>query len=112
MITIISTLITAVATILCAIVAAGAKRRDKLLEAQSKRQTDADARQRAVEGGIQALLRDRILTAYYHYHDWGWISYHGLEVVIKMYDEYHNLGGNGAITDLVEVMRDLEVRDG
>ena len=77
-----------------------------------KRQKDADARQRATERGIQALLRDRILQAYYHYAERGWISLHGLENVEAMYQEYHNLGGNGTVTKLVEDLRELEVRDG
>lgn len=76
-----------------------------------KKQKEADARQRAVERGIQALLRDRILQAYYHYSDRRWITLHGLENVNALYREYHALGGNGAVTKLVEDMRDMEVRD-
>lgn len=69
-------------------------------------------RQKAVERGIQALLRDRIVQAYYHYSERGWITLHGLEAVEKMYAEYHNLGGNGAVTKLIEDLKELEVRDG
>lgn len=69
-------------------------------------------RQRAVENGIKALLRDRILQAYYHYIDRKWITLHGLENVEALYAEYHALGGNGAVTKLVEDLRELEVRDG
>lgn len=76
-----------------------------------KRQVRADERQRAVEKGVQALLRDRILQAYYHYSERGWITLHGLENVESMYTEYHNLGGNGTVTKLLHDLRDLEVRD-
>ena len=76
-----------------------------------KRQTKADERQRAVEKGVQALLRDRILQAYYHYSEHGWITLHGLENVESMYQEYHNLGGNGTVTKLLHDLRELEVRD-
>lgn len=76
-----------------------------------KRQKKADERQKATERGIQALLRDRILQAYYHYSERGWITLHGLENVEAMYREYHNLGGNGTVTKLVEDLRKLEVRD-
>ncbi|MGE4549173.1 MAG: hypothetical protein AB7C89_06440 [Intestinibacillus sp.] len=69
-------------------------------------------RQSAMENGIQALLRDRIVQAYYHYHDdKGFITLHGLEAVDKMYAEYHNLGGNGTVTKLWEDMHRMEVRD-
>lgn len=76
-----------------------------------KRQKAADLRQRATERGIRALLRDRIVQAYYHYSDRGWITLHGLENVEAMYQEYHALGGNGTVTKLVEDIRQLEVRD-
>jgi hypothetical protein len=76
-----------------------------------KRQQEADRRQTALESGMQAILRDRILTSYYHYHDRGNITLHGLENVEAMYRSYHDLGGNGTMTHLVEVMRELEVID-
>lgn len=77
-----------------------------------KRQKAADERQKATERGIQALLRDRIVQAYYHYAERGWITLHGLQNVDAMYVEYHNLGGNGTVTKLVEDLREMEVRDG
>ena len=76
-----------------------------------QRQKASDARRRATELGIQALLRDRIVQAYYHYSDRGWITLHGLENVEALYKEYHALGGNGTVTKLVEDLRELEVRD-
>ena len=80
----------------------------RLLHLRLKR---ADSRQQAAERGIQALLRDRILQAYYHYAERGWITLHGLENVEALYREYRALGGNGAVVKLVEDLRDLEVRD-
>ena len=76
-----------------------------------KRQKEAEARQSALESGMQAILRDRILTSYYQYHEKGKITLHGLENVEAMYRSYHNLGGNGTITHLVEIMREMEVID-
>lgn len=76
-----------------------------------KKYKQADQRQKAVELGVQALLRDRIVQAYYHYTERDWITLHGLENVNAMYKEYHALGGNGTVTTLVETLRDLEVRD-
>jgi len=67
---------------------------------------------RATELGIQALLRDRILRAYYHYQERGTITLHGLDNVNKLYEQYHNLGGNGTVTKLVEDLRKMEVVDG
>ena len=76
-----------------------------------KRQKAAEIRQTALESGVQAILRDLILTSYYHYHEKGQITLHGLENVEVMYKSYHDLGGNGTMTHLVEVMREMEVID-
>lgn len=76
-----------------------------------KKYKHADARQKAVELGVQALLRDRIVQSYYHYEERGWITLHGLENVNAMYKEYHALGGNGTVTALVNTIHELEVRD-
>ncbi|BAK99051.1 hypothetical protein OBV_18530 [Oscillibacter valericigenes Sjm18-20] len=69
-------------------------------------------KQCATELGIQALLRDRILRAYYHYQERGTITLHGLDNVNKLYEQYHNLGGNGTVTKLVNDLREMEVVDG
>jgi hypothetical protein len=76
-----------------------------------KKYKQADARQKAVELGVQALLRDRIVQSYYHYEERGWITLHGLENVNAMYKEYHALGGNGTVASLVNSIRELEIRD-
>lgn len=70
-----------------------------------------DRRQDAMEKGIQALLRDRIVQAYYHYSEIGYITLHGLEAMDKMYTEYHHLGGNGTVTKLWQDIHELEVRE-
>lgn len=76
-----------------------------------KKQKEQEKRQQAIEKGMQAILRDRILTSYYHYHDRGNITLHGLENVECMYNSYHELGGNGTVTSLVNSMRAMEVVD-
>ena len=77
-----------------------------------RRQKQLALRQQATERGIRALLRDRIVQAYYHNTKRGWITLHSLENVEALYQEYHALGGNGTVTKLVEDLRELEVRDG
>lgn len=76
-----------------------------------KKYKAGEKRQAAVELGVQALLRDRIIQAYYHYEERDWITLHGLENVNSLYEQYHALGGNGTVTTLVESLRELEVRD-
>lgn len=54
-------------------------------------------KQDAVAGGIQALLRDRIIQAHTHYMQRGELPLYARENIEKMYSEYKTLGGNGAI---------------
>lgn len=61
----------------------------------------------SVKMGVQALLRDRIIQACNHYMDKEYCPIYALENIEKMYKEYHNLGGNGTITKLVEDIREL-----
>lgn len=76
-----------------------------------KKHKETERRQKALELGLQALLRDRIVQAYYHYTEKSWITLHGLEAVNAMYEQYHALGGNGTVTKLVEALRRLDVLD-
>lgn len=56
---------------------------------------------------LQALLRDRIIQAYNHYKAKGYIPIYGRENVEAMYTQYHALGGNGTITQLIEELNEL-----
>ena len=68
-------------------------------------------KQRALEIGVQALLRGELVRSYDKYHERDSITLHGLEAVETQYSAYHGLGGNGPITKLVENMKQLEVKD-
>lgn len=54
----------------------------------------------ALQDGMQALLRDRIIQAYNHYQDKGYCPIYAKENVKRMYDAYHILGGNDVATQL------------
>ena len=73
------------------------------------KQTAAEKQQAALESGVQALLRGELIRSYEKYHEQGYITVHGLEAANKAYSAYHELGGNGTITSLMEDMRRLEV---
>ena len=61
----------------------------------------------ALQLGMQALLRDRIIWAYNHYMEKGCCPIYGQENIHAMYAQYKILGGNGAVTKLVEDLEDL-----
>lgn len=64
-------------------------------------------RQKALQTGVQALLRDRIIQSCDYYQKKQSISVHGRENIQSMYAAYHALGGNGAVTVLVQDADDL-----
>lgn len=64
-------------------------------------------KQKAVNNGVKALLRDRIIQTCNHYRDKGYCPVYALDNVNSLYKEYHALGGNGTITTLVEEMHHL-----
>lgn len=70
--------------------------------------------QDAIKLGIQALLRDRIIQSYNHYQERGCCPIYALENVTALYTQYHNLGGNGTVTELMERLKDMptEIKKG
>ena len=65
------------------------------------------ARQAALEIGIQALLRDRIIQIHNYYLDKGHCPIYACENVEQLYNSNHELGGNGTVKDIVERLNDL-----
>lgn len=57
-------------------------------------------KQAAIRNGVRAILRDRILNAYNHYYEKGYAPFYAVENVTNMYQAYHRLGGNGAVTEI------------
>lgn len=63
--------------------------------------------QDAIRLGIQVLLKDRIIEGYNNCIEKGYCPIHALENVNTLYKQYHALGGNETITELVEKLKDL-----
>ncbi|WRS27256.1 hypothetical protein U6B65_13135 [Oscillospiraceae bacterium MB08-C2-2] len=74
----------------------------------------AKTEQEAMQNGMQALLRDRIIQTYNHYTAEGRCPIYARENLLDLYKGYHALGGNGTITHLVEELQKLptEIRNG
>lgn len=88
--------ISALALVLVAVIEAGAAKDRKKVKNQN-----------ALQSGVQALLRDRIIQAHSHYAEKGYIPVYGMENVLAMYDAYHELDGNGTVTKLVDDLREM-----
>ena len=59
----------------------------------------------AVKLGIQAILRESIVSNYNKYKDRGYIPIYARESVKKIYEAYTDLGGNDVAHDLYDKMR-------
>lgn len=80
-----------------------------VLNIAKKRKTENDATQ----AGLRSLLRDRLIQAYNHYADTkGYCPIYARENITLMYDSYHNLGGNGTITELYKKLMKLPTEKG
>lgn len=73
------------------------KKRDR------ERQDEEEIRQReykAIRIGMRAILRDRIIQLYEDCAENGNTPFYAVQNVTNMYQAYHDLGGNGAITEI------------
>ena len=73
----------------------------------SKRVSKRIEEQEAIKLGMQALLRDRIISAYNHYMDKDCCPIYARDNILKLYVQYHNLGGNGTVTGLMDSLMEL-----
>ncbi len=65
---------------------------------------------RAIKNGMLALLRTHIIEIWDKCTERGFVHIHTMESVDEMYKQYHELGGNGTVTKLVEDLKKLDVR--
>jgi len=54
----------------------------------------------AIAAGVQSLLRESIVSNYNKYSDKGTCPIYAKESIKKVYESYHNLGGNDVATEL------------
>lgn len=72
---------------------------------QQKKDRDANSK------GTMLLLRVQLIEYHHEWTERGYITKHGLENFIEMYDAYHELGGNGMVTHLKEEIKRLQIKD-
>lgn len=65
----------------------------------------------ASDKGIMLLLRVKLIEYHKEWTDRQYITTHGIQNFLEMYDAYHTLGGNGMVTHLKEEIERLEIRD-
>lgn len=65
----------------------------------------------ASDKGIMLLLRVKLIEYHKEWTERGYITTHGIQNFLEMYDAYHSLGGNGMVTHLKEEIERLDIRD-
>ncbi len=71
----------------------------------SSKLAEEHARNEAIAEGVQALLRDRLISEYNHALKKGYAHIYDKENFENMYKQYHNLGANGVMDDIRETYR-------
>ena len=61
----------------------------------------------AIAEGVQSLLRESIVTKYNKYQDREYCPIYAKESIKKVYEAYHNLGGNDVATKLYHTLLDM-----
>jgi len=65
--------------------------------------------QDAVKEGVVAILHDRLFQSGMYFINKGEIGLSELRNIERMYEAYHNLGGNGTGTEVYERVRELRI---
>ena len=65
-------------------------------------------RNEAIAVGVQSLLRESIISNYNTYQDKGFCPIYAKESIKKVYEAYHNLGGNDVATSLYKKILDMK----
>lgn len=77
------------------------------LKNHKERIDDQDKRTVATQNGVQALLRNALVSSYERGHEKGFVPIYERENINYLYHNYKNLDGNGVIEDLMEKVMDL-----
>ena len=60
----------------------------------------SDEQTKALQRGVQALLRERLIHSYRKFFKLGYVDHNDRQNVENMYNQYHNLGENGVMSDM------------
>ena len=72
-----------------------------------KRLKEEQQKSTAIAEGVQSLLRESIVQNYNKYQDREYCPIYAKESMKKVYESYHNLGGNDVATKLYHTLLDM-----
>ena len=71
-----------------------------------KQKQDRDANSK----GTMLLLRVQLIEYHEEWMRRGYVTKHGIENFLEMYNAYHALGGNGMVTELLNEVKELPIK--
>ena len=86
----------------CAIFSFLFKKIMKRQEVEKKKREEQEKKSKAIENGVQALLRNELIKNFREYKIKGEITLLDKENMEHMFTEYFNLGGNGMMEEVHE----------
>ena len=63
---------------------------------------ERESKNKAIDVAIRSLLRTEIISLCYKAETQGYIALYNLESLTDMYQAYHELGGNGSISEIYQ----------
>lgn len=76
----------------------------------SNKLKDKNKKEKAIEEGVQALLRNEIIRRYREFETKGEISILDKENLEEMFIQYKNLGGNGTVKKMMDDLLNLKTK--
>lgn len=80
------------------------------LKKLKNKQEEQDHKNKAIENGVQALLRNELIRRYREYESKGEMSILDKENIEHMFKEYENLGGNGTVKQMYDELLELPIK--
>lgn len=80
-------------------------------EADKKERADQQKKHDALAMGVVAMLRDRLIETMGSSIKAGWVTVDKADVITRMYQAYHNLGGNDVVSHTYQRFMDLPHRE-
>lgn len=75
-----------------------------------RRLHDSAKKIKALEAGVQALLRAQMIDSYNHYSEKGHAPLYARQNFENMWMQYHTLGANGVMDDIHRKFMDLPIQ--
>lgn len=82
----------------------------EIRDLKKEKEDSTNTKQKALEDGVQCLLRVKLIEYHDKYMKEGDISSHGYENWSMMYKAYTNLNGNGMMKQMNDDINDLHIR--